>query len=142
MSFDSLSDLNWLAVVVATLAYFVLGGIWYAPPVLGNVWMKAAGLETPADGGGPGAVIYVAPLVGAFIASVATAMLAAATGSDTVDEGVVLGLVVGIGYAASLFTVTAAFESNKPQASTWAVITGGYHVAGLVLSAVIVSAWQ
>ena len=141
MNFDSLSDLNWLAVVAATFAYFALGGIWYAPPVLGNVWMKAAGLEAPADGGGPGPGIYVGPLVGALVASIATAMLAAATRSDTVGEGITLGLVVGIGFAASIVGVTGVFESNKPQPSTWAIITAGYHVLGLLVAAVIVSAW-
>lgn len=141
MSFDFLGDLNWPAVAAAALAYFVLGGIWYAPPVLGNTWMKAAGLKMDADSGGPGPGIYVGPFVGAFVASIATGMLAHATGSDTVGEGVVLGLVIGIGYAASLVGVTAVFESNKPQPGTWAVITGGYHVVGYLLAAVIVSAW-
>ena len=141
MSLDPLCDLNWLAVLAATFAYFALGGIWYAPPVFGNVWMKAAGLEMSADDGGPGAAIYVSPLVGAFVASVATAMLAAATGSDTGGEGVALGLVVGIGYAVSILGVTATFESNKPQPTTWAVITAGYHAVGLLVASIILSSW-
>ena len=34
MTFDSLSDLNWLAVLVAALAYFAIGAVWYAPPAV------------------------------------------------------------------------------------------------------------
>lgn len=37
MSFDVLGDLNWLAVVVAAIAYFALGALWYAPPVFGTI---------------------------------------------------------------------------------------------------------
>lgn len=36
MSLDTLGDLNWLAVVAATLAYFALGAVWYAPPIFGR----------------------------------------------------------------------------------------------------------
>lgn len=36
-------DVNWLAVVLAALAGFVVGGIWYGP-VMGKRWMAAAGI--------------------------------------------------------------------------------------------------
>src|SRR3546814_12325851 len=34
---------NWLGVVLAALAGFVVGGIWYGP-VMGKKWMGAVGL--------------------------------------------------------------------------------------------------
>ena len=140
MSFDVLSDLNWLAVIVGALVYFALGAVWYAPPVFGNVWMKAAGLSM--EGEGPGAAIYVAPLIFSFLGTIANAMLAEATGSNSVGDGVVLGFVVAIGYGLSLIAVTAVFESNKPNATAWGAITAGYHMVGLLASAIIVSAWD
>ena len=54
MSFDLLGDVKWLSVILAALAYFVIGAIWYAPPVLGKAWMAAGGIEMPADGQRPG----------------------------------------------------------------------------------------
>ncbi len=38
-------DINFLAVLVAALVPMVMGFIWYNPKVLGNAWMKAAGLD-------------------------------------------------------------------------------------------------
>ena len=38
MTFDPLGDLNWLAVALAALAYFVIGALWYAPPLFGRIW--------------------------------------------------------------------------------------------------------
>ena len=35
-------QVNWLAVLLATASSMVVGGIWYAKPVLGRVWMKHA----------------------------------------------------------------------------------------------------
>jgi hypothetical protein len=36
-------DVNWIAVVAAALAGFLVGGIWYGP-VMGKTWMGAVGL--------------------------------------------------------------------------------------------------
>ncbi len=35
-------EINWLAVLVATLTPTIIGFVWYNPKVMGNVWMKAA----------------------------------------------------------------------------------------------------
>jgi hypothetical protein len=58
MTFDVLGDLNWLAVIVATLAFFALGAAWYAPKVFGDVWMRAGGIQAPEQ---PQAAFYIVP---------------------------------------------------------------------------------
>ncbi len=139
MSFETLGDLNWLAVLVATVIYFALGGIWYAPPVFGRVWQRAGGIEIP-EGQRPGAKFYVGPLITCFIASVATAMLAFGTASASVAEGLVLGIVVGVGYAFTLSILGGLFE-QRPEPWVYVAIGGGYHIVGLLIVAVIVSVW-
>ena len=42
--FDSLGDLDWLALIVAGLAVFVFAWVWYGP-LLGNQWRAATGRE-------------------------------------------------------------------------------------------------
>ena len=37
-----LSELNWLAILAATIAGFVIGGLWYGP-LFGNAWVAALG---------------------------------------------------------------------------------------------------
>lgn len=141
MVLDFLIDVNWLAVVVATVAWFLLGAIWYAPPVLGRPWMRAAGIEMPAEGQGPGPAIYLTPLVAYFVAVVATAILAEAVGATSFVDGVGLGLVVGIGYALTLGAVALTFD-RKPQPVVLFLINGAFNVLGLVVAAVIVSVWR
>ncbi|GLZ35958.1 hypothetical protein Lesp02_81450 [Lentzea sp. NBRC 105346] len=140
MSFSVLGDLNWLAVIVATVVYFGLGGLWYAEFLFGKQWQKAMGWEGNAPEGG-GAGIYVFPLVTCFVATLATAMIAKATGTDTVGEAIVLAIVVGIGVAAAVLTVTGVFDSTKPSAMTTVAISAGYHFVGLLLASVILSVW-
>jgi hypothetical protein len=146
MSFDTIGDLNWLAVIVAALAYFAIGAIWYAPPVFGKVWMAAGGTtmeqaEGSADGGGPGPAIYVVPLVGTLLSAIALGMLAAASGTDTLAEGVVLGIVVAIGSALAIALVTATFESTKPKPMVWGAVNAGYHIVGTVVAGAIIGLW-
>jgi Protein of unknown function (DUF1761) len=136
MSFDVLGDLNWLAVIVATLAYFALGAVWYAPPVFGNLWMRSGGFQVPEQ---PQATFYIVPFLTCLLATIAVGMVSAATGSDSLGEGIVLGLVTGIGIALSSLLVTGFFDPQKPQAMVWVAVVAGYHVVGLLIAAIILA---
>ncbi|MBA2477409.1 MAG: DUF1761 domain-containing protein [Sporichthyaceae bacterium] len=140
MTFDVLGDLNWLAVLVAGVAFFALGGLWYSNLMFGKQWSLAVGWEAP-EGERPPVSLYLMPLATCLVSAVGLAMLAVATTSDTVGEGVVLGLVTGIALAASALVVTGFFDPKKPRPMVWVAITSGYHVVGFVVVATIVSAW-
>jgi hypothetical protein len=141
MSCDTLGELNWLAVVVATIAFFGLGAIWYAPPVFGRAWQRAVGFEMP-EGEHPGPAFYIGPLATCFVSTAATGMLALATTSDTIGEAIALGLVIGLGIAATVAFVGGMFDPHKPQPLVWFAIFGGYQLVGLLIVAVIVSLWD
>lgn len=52
----NLFDVNWIAVVLAALAGFLVGGIWYGP-IMGKRWMGAVGLtEDQIKSGNMGAI--------------------------------------------------------------------------------------
>ncbi len=63
-------EINWLAVLLATLASMVVGSVWYVPKVFGSIWMKLAKL-TPKDmetgGWTPIAVSIATSAVTAFV---------------------------------------------------------------------------
>ena len=35
-----MGSINWLAILVAGISSFVVGGIWYSPGLFGKAWMK------------------------------------------------------------------------------------------------------
>lgn len=140
MSFDALGELNWLAVLVSTVAYFALGALWYSPQMFGKAWQRSMGWEMPA-GQRPNPAVFVAPLITCVIASIAVGALAESTGTDSFGEGIVLGLFAGIGISAAVLFVTAIFEPTKPSRMTWFGITAGYHLVGLLIASVILSTW-
>jgi hypothetical protein len=38
------ATINLLAVLVAAIAMFVIGGLWFSPILFGNLWMKLSGV--------------------------------------------------------------------------------------------------
>ena len=138
-----LTGINWLTVIAATVIYFALGAVWFAPQTpLGRAWMKAGGYRSPTEGARSSSAFYMIPAFTAFVIVSATALIARATGTDALSEGIVLGLVAGIGYAAMVVLTTAAFEFSKPQRWTWGVIDASYHAIGILIAAVIIAVWQ
>lgn len=37
-------ETNWIAILVSAIIPLIVGGIWYNPKVMGNVWMEASGM--------------------------------------------------------------------------------------------------
>jgi hypothetical protein len=104
--------------------------------------MAAIGFDESRPRPAMNPVSYAGPAVFYLIASAVTAMLAKATGTDTVSEGVILGLMVGAGYALTVTATDAVFDPNKPKPWNWFAISGGYHVVALVLVGMIIGAWH
>jgi hypothetical protein len=134
--------INWLAVFSAMVVYVILGAFVFAPQLpLGKAWMAAGAYESPTSGASAGALFYIVPGLGALASVIATALVVKATGTDTLTEGITLGLVVGIGYAVAILMVTAAFEFTKPSRWVWGLIDALYHLLGIVIASVILALW-
>lgn len=136
------SAINWLAILAGAAIYFVLGAVWYSPVLFARPWQAAIGWDDSRAQPQTNPLTYVVPAVLYLIAGVATAMLAAATGTDTLSEGITLGLVTGIGYALAMVGVEATFDPNKPKPMTWFLITTAYHLIGFVILGVVIALWR
>jgi hypothetical protein len=137
-----LGGVNWLAVVAAAAIYFVLGALWYSPPLFAKPWQAAIGWDAGRQEPQTNPLTYVVPAAFYLVAAVATALLATATQTDTLTEGVVLGLVTGIGFALPMVGVEAAFDPNKPKPVNWFLITAAYHVIGFAILGAVIGAWR
>ncbi len=142
MSLDLLGQLNWVAVLVGAVIYFAIGAVWFAPPLFGRPWMASIGWDESRPRPEMNPVSYAGPALFYLVSAIATGLLAAATGTDTLAEGVILGLVVGIGYALTVTATDAVFDPNKPRPWTWFAISGAYHVLSLLIVGVLVAIWR
>ena len=128
--------INYLAVVVAAVAAFLLGWGWYS--VFGKVWM--AGLEkSKEDCDKP---MPVVPLVIAAVACLVMAyMLAGLMGhlaNVTIRGGVISAFFVWIGFVLTTVATNHAFEGMKPVVTA---IDAGHWLAVLVLMGAIIGAF-
>ena len=124
-------NFNYAAIIVGGLAYWGIGWVWYSKWFFGQ---EMANVE--ARGNSAKDIIFRA--VNALILSAAMAVLVAHTGSSSQKSGLILGLVVGIG-----FVTTTSIINNRAQNQTAILlINSGYHITGCVIIAVLESLWR
>ena len=138
MIFDFFADLNWLAVVVATLAWFAFSAVWYSVPPLSKAWAKASGVDTSGDGP-PLALLFIPTLIGYFITTVVIALLSVAIGASTVSHGIALGVALGIGFGMVGALVNQVYEA---KGNLYFIINGLNAVIAYSIVAVIVTIWD
>lgn len=68
-------DISWWAVVLATASSMVVGAIWYARPIFGNIWAKLAGIKLDEMAGKGAAQAIVATIIVSFITAFVLAHL-------------------------------------------------------------------
>ncbi len=131
-----LSVLNWLAILVATVAGFALGGLWYGP-LFGEAWLSALGKT--ANDIQPSATPFVISFFTALITAVVLALFINATNISTLGGGVMIGLLVGIGFIATAMASDSAFGDTG--LNLW-LIQSGYRVLYSVIMGAILAVWR
>jgi Protein of unknown function (DUF1761) len=126
-------DINWLAVLVAALATFLLGGLWYGP-MFGRIWRVAEGqIAPPNKGEKHPAFVYGLSFV---LMLIAAATLAVALEPDpNVPRSVTVGLAVGIGWVATAFGVNYLFAGRR---FALFAVDAGYNVVLFALMGLII----
>lgn len=133
--------INLLAVLVAAVATFVLGGLWHSPLLFGKVWVRAHGytpekMESMRAGvGRTYAVSFLCYLVMATV----MALLIGATDTVTALGGVRLGALCWLGFAATI-GLTANLFSDKPLATY--LLDAGYQLVYLSVMGAILASWR
>jgi hypothetical protein len=117
-----MGTVNWLAVLVATLAAFAIGFLWYGP-VLGRLWLRASGMTPEQTQQGNMPLVFGLAFL---LQLVATTMLATYIGPGaTVLFGLLFAAAVALFLVAPAIGIIYLFE-QRPLAH-W-LVNAGYHV--------------
>jgi hypothetical protein len=133
----SLADINWLAVVVATIAAFALGGLWYSKVLFADSWLQEVGLTEEAVNNAHMATTFGGTFVLQLIA--ATALAAVMGPESSWLSGLQTGLTVGVAWIATAYGVTYLFEQRSMRLF---FINAGYYVVLFAIMGSIIGAWQ
>ena len=138
MVFDAFADLNWLAVLVAGLAYFIIGAVWYTDALMGRQYRSALGLDPDARAT-PDPMPLVINLVGWLVSALALGLVSAAVGAEGFAEGLLLGLVVGVGVVITQMLVTTTYEG---RGNALFKVNAPYVIIGYAVMGVVLATWR
>jgi uncharacterized protein DUF1761 len=138
--------INYLAVLVAGIVIFVLGGLWYSPVLFAKRWIalqerteeqmraQAAAANMP--------LMYLSALVCGLVTALVMAIILAHMASSinlSAEHGALIGFMCWLGFAATSSYATALF-SGKPK-QLW-LIDSAYNLVSFVLAGMILAVWR
>ncbi len=129
-------DVNYLAVALAALSAFVLGGLWYSPMLFANKWMALSGQSEEKLKSGNAGVIFGGAFVCALIAAFMLALLFEGRVSE-VQDAASAGFGIGLAIVAASLGLNYFFE-RRPL-GLW-LINGGYFVLQFTIMGAIIGA--
>lgn len=133
------TDINYLAVIAATIASMGIGALWYSSILFGKKWMKLIGKtkeELQAEGK-IGLAYGGATLAWLFMSFVLAHMIDF-TKATTFLDGAITALWIGAGFIATSQAIITFFEGRK-----WSLyfISVGYQMLALITMGVIHALW-
>lgn len=137
-----LGAVNWWAVLVAALATFFLGGMWYQA-LFGKLWVRLHGYspeKVKAMRAAKPPALFFGGMVCAYgLLAYVMAVLANACGATTWSSGATLGFLIWLGPAIAI-GFTAWLASDRVPGVF--VIDWAYQLVFLVMMGAIIGAWR
>ena len=142
-----MNSINWLAILVAAISAFVVGGIWYSPIMFSKAWMKDNKLSEETVKAGNKAKIFGWAFVMTLIAAANLGMFLADSPAECTGNcahktdltwGATAGFLAGI-WVFCFVAIHGLFEFRS-----WRLIfiNGGYALAALTLMGAIIGIWR
>jgi hypothetical protein len=131
--------LNWIHVLVAAIAYFALGALWYSL-LFGKKWVayQKIQMNDPDAKKGAGTIMGVSFLF-MIVATIGLAILVNRLNLTLAISGLKLGLVTGICFSAMAVSISYLYV-KKPLGLH--LIDDSYHILGQVIAAIILCVWH
>ena len=142
-----MGSINWIAVLVAGISAFVLGGVWYSPALFGKAWMTENKMTvTDVRSGNRGKIFGWAFILSLIMAanlamyladSPATCPEGCAQRTD-IKWGTMMGFLSGLWPFCGI-AIVGLFEHKSAR---YIFINGGYLLLALTLMGAIIGVWR
>ncbi|GAB4032308.1 DUF1761 domain-containing protein [Spirosoma gilvum] len=133
-----ISTLNWGAILVATLANFLIGGLWYSSLLFGKAWMAENNFTEAALRQSNMPKIFGLTFLFSFVMAFNLAMFLNDS-KTTTSWGAIAGFLAGFGWVAMSIFVIGQFERKTTQ---YMLIHGGYVTISFIVMGLIVGVWR
>lgn len=134
---DATSQVNWLAVLAASGANFLLGAIWFVG-LVGKYYPIVLGIaDRPPQK--PGPLFLIGPFMCSVFTIAASAILLRALNIASYSDAFELGLLIGIGFLVPM-TINIAINPLFPRPFAYTFLNAPFFILGSLLSCVILVA--
>lgn len=134
-------EINFWAVLLATLSSMVVGSVWYTPRVFGNYWRRVAKVTQGGDAGGfraavkPILVTVLVSFVSAWVLAGSAAISQHFYGGNFLANTLITAVILWAGFTAARFITHDAFE-GRPAGLT--VLNCAHELATLTVMGLII----
>ena len=132
-----MQGINCWAVFTATIAVFLLGGVWYSEKLFGGIWRRAAGIAEDKTKCGHSTVDFIVSFLYTLVAAFAFAYFLG-THQDWM-HAIEFGLGVGVCFVATSLGTNYLFTNRNFKLF---LIDGGYFVIQFVIYGLIIGLWK
>lgn len=133
-------EINYWAVILATLSSMIVGAIWYTPKVFGNKWMKLAKVEMKEDANAvlPIAITVVVSFITAWVLAGSTTIAWHFYEGSYLMSALVTAVMLWAGFTAARFITHDVFE-GRPSSLT--LMNIAHEVVTVLIMAIIIGVW-
>ncbi len=128
-------SLNWLAIFVAALSAFLIGGVWYGP-IFGKSWMQENNFTEEQLKQRNMGLVFGLSFVLALFAAFNLAMFIGPEAD--LSFGTMAGFLAGLGWVATMVGIHYLFEMKSFKLF---FINAGYSTVALTIMGLILGAW-
>lgn len=131
------SAVNWVSVLIAFITYFFLGALWFTL-LFKKQYANSLGKENDTlQTSSP--IFFIGPAICSLIITITSAILMYALGIDSYGKAIEFAFIIGVGY---LFanTVNIAINPNIPKPILYGIISGTFHLVGILIVSIIIVA--
>ena len=132
-----MNTVNWLAVLVAGISAFVLGGVWYSPALFGKAWMTENNMTVDDVKKGNKAKIFGWSFVLSLVMAANLGMFIS-TPDMNLSQGIMYGALTGLWIFCGI-AIVGLFEHKSAR---YIFINGGYMIVALILMGAIIGVWR
>jgi hypothetical protein len=134
-----IASLNYIHILVAALAYFIIGALWYSV-LFQKPWMAAIGAKAPTEEAKKGMpLMFAITFVLNFVICFAVAVVLHFVQPMSIVPAVKVGALLGACFVGTSCAMNNMY-AQRPVVLT--LIDAGYHVAGIIMTSVLLTLWH
>src|SRR5208283_300563 len=128
---------NYAAVIVAAVAYWILGGIWYGA-LFSKQWMALENISMDQAKSMNPILPYVITMILNVLIAYSLAQICIWRNANTIGRGASVGVLLWIGFVGPITFTTYMYEMRPKELFA---INEFYPLAGMVMMGAIIGAW-